>query len=96
MTPQLDNILEKARLYQLRGQLLELRGKSKKRKAPKRYTVYILPWVKYSQIRNLQVGLGVWSRREFLSKKIDKKPGSIQPPPPLSKLRLSIDLWYTK
>ena len=41
MTPRLDNILEKARLDQLRGQLLELRGKSKKHKTPKRYTVYI-------------------------------------------------------
>ena len=41
VTPQLDNILEKARLDQLRGQLLELQGKSKKRKTPKRYTVYV-------------------------------------------------------
>ena len=26
------------------------------------------------------MGLRVWSRREFLSKKINKKPGSIKPP----------------
>ena len=47
VTPQLDNILEKARLDQLQGQLLELRGKSKKHKTPKRYTVYILPCTEY-------------------------------------------------
>ena len=42
VTPQLDNILEKARLNQLRGQLLELRWKSKKAQDPKMiYRIYI-------------------------------------------------------
>ena len=27
------------------------------------------------------MGLRVWSRREFFSKKINLKPGSIRPPP---------------
>ena len=52
VTPQLDNILGKARLDQLRGQLLELRGKSKKRKTPKRYNVFILTWTAPTNVRS--------------------------------------------
>jgi len=39
VNPQLDNILEKAILDQLLGQLLELVGQRKKRKTLKRHTV---------------------------------------------------------
>ena len=60
MTPQLDNILEKARLDQLQGQLLELRGAGLKAQDPKmiyrlyiavEYIVYTLLMLWYFYIR---------------------------------------------
>ena len=83
MTPQLDNILEKARLDQLQGQLLELRGMSKKRKTPKRYTVYILPCIAPSKQKNLMV---VYMHKEYSTysffRRIEGGGGWNQPRPP--------------
>ena len=61
-------------------------------------TFYVLNFqffcmVKYiAKIRNLQLRLKVWSRREFLVKKNKKNMGRFDPP---SKLRLKYTVWLS-